>query len=100
MRKQEYPVFCRNAPNLVSVSSSPHALSIRPSKFAGCNLLDFVYSFAGRMKPNTDIAITLPKLGGQVFDRYTFVSRRPQGADYSPLQPTARRRHAPLHCYR
>src|SRR5438094_1617288 len=64
--------------------------SSRPGKLAGCDLLDFLYSFTGRVEPNTYIPITLPKLGGQVCDRYTFASRCPQGADYSPLQSTAR----------
>ena len=61
-----------------------------PGKFAGWNLLDFLHSFTGRVEPNTDVAITFSKFAGQVFDLCTFVPRRPQGADYSPLQSTAR----------
>ena len=64
--------------------------SSRPRILAGCDLLDFLHSFTGRVEPNTDVAITLPKFAGQIFDRCAFIPRRPQGADYSPLQSTAR----------
>src|SRR6266576_4077788 len=59
----------------------PRTPSRRPSKFARCNLLDFLYPFCRGVEPNADAAVTLAELRRNVLDCRPGLSDRLQSLD-------------------
>src|SRR5207237_5457484 len=65
--------------------------SRRTSESAGFDLLDFLYPFRRGVEPNTDVAVTLSKLRGQVLYRHPGFPGCLQGLDDPVLQWSARK---------